>query len=384
MLWAVRRTAVVLAFALAWPAAAGAQEPTLTLKAPKATSYGHRIEFVGRLTPAVPEGRIALFRGKDFVAAGTARRDGTFRIPVRLARPGPFRVGWAGVFSSSVTVRIHPRLQARLIGARVVGLPLRLVARVQPSEAGAIRVQIFRGGRQHFDSRFLRGEARVALGTPDLGTIRVRVTTVPRPGYHQQAEELRAALRPPRLAVGMTSPAVAAITRQLAALNYAVPAIPSTFTTDFLQSVYAFQKVNRLPRTGVVDATFWSRLQTASIPRPRYRQPADHIEVDKTRQVLFVVRGGEVALVSPVSTAGIPGYYTPEGRFAIYRKVAGYDPSPLGVLLNPMYFTGGYAIHGNPSVPPYPASHGCVRVPNFVIFRLFASEPYGETVYVYS
>ena len=62
--------------------------------------------------------------------------------------------------------------------------------------------------------------------------------------------------------------------------------------------------------------------------------------------------------------------------------MTGYDPSPLGVLLNPMYFVGGYAIHGNPSVPPYPASHGCVRVPNFVIYRLFGSEPYGETVYV--
>jgi lipoprotein-anchoring transpeptidase ErfK/SrfK len=89
-------------------------------------------------------------------------------------------------------------------------------------------------------------------------------------------------------------------------------------------------------------------------------------------------------LISPVSTAGIAGYYTPEGRFAIYRKVTGYDTSPLGVLLDPMYFVGGYAIHGNPSVPPYPASHGCVRVPNFVIYRLFGSEPYGETVFVYS
>ena len=64
--------------------------------------------------------------------------------------------------------------------------------------------------------------------------------------------------------------------------------------------------------------------------------------------------------------------------------MTGYDTSPLGVLLDPMYFVGGYAIHGNPSVPPYPASHGCVRVPNFVIYRLFGSEPYGETVYVYS
>jgi lipoprotein-anchoring transpeptidase ErfK/SrfK len=27
------------------------------------------------------------------------------------------------------------------------------------------------------------------------------------------------------------------------------------------------------------------------------------------------------------------------------------------------YFIGGYAIHGYVSVPAYPASHGCLRVP---------------------
>jgi lipoprotein-anchoring transpeptidase ErfK/SrfK len=117
---------------------------------------------------------------------------------------------------------------------------------------------------------------------------------------------------------------------------------------------------------------------------PRFRSPENHLEVDKERQILLVVRGGKVTLVAPVSTAGIAGYYTPVGRFAIGRKIPGYDPSPLGVLYKPMYFYGGYAIHGNPSVPPYPASHGCVRVPNFVIDRLFETEPYGETVYVYN
>jgi lipoprotein-anchoring transpeptidase ErfK/SrfK len=177
---------------------------------------------------------------------------------------------------------------------------------------------------------------------------------------------------------------VTELARQLAALHYVVPSFSSTFGDDFVQRVYAFQKVQGLERTGSVDAAFWTKLGNPRIPAPRYSQPADHIEVDKTHQVLYVVRDGKIALISPVSTAGIAGYYTPEGRFAIYRKVTGYDPSPLGVLLDPMYFVGGYAIHGNPSVPPYPASHGCVRVPNFVIYRLFGSEPYGETVYVYS
>jgi len=176
--------------------------------------------------------------------------------------------------------------------------------------------------------------------------------------------------------------ACAAPTEWLEHLGLA-PSIQQTFDYDVQESVFAFEKVQGLDRTGVVDAAFWSKLADPIVPKPRYASAGDHIEVDKTRQVLFIVRGGAVRLISPVSTAGIPGYFTPVGTFAIFRKVDGYDTSPLGILYKPMYFTGGYAIHGNPSVPPYPASHGCVRVPNFVIERLFTSEPYGETVIVY-
>jgi lipoprotein-anchoring transpeptidase ErfK/SrfK len=42
--------------------------------------------------------------------------------------------------------------------------------------------------------------------------------------------------------------------------------------------------------------------------------------------------------------------------------VDAWDKSPLGQLYRPRYFNGGVAVHGYPSVPAYPASHGCVRV----------------------
>jgi L,D-transpeptidase-like protein/putative peptidoglycan binding protein len=325
---------------------------------------------------------VRLLRGTKFVATGRVRADGSFRIPVRLASPGPFHAAWLGARSNEVTVRIRPRLEAALVGSRIVGAPLRLLAKLDPAAAGLVRVQVIRRGKIGFDARY-PGQARVALGTRELGALQVRITTLPKPGYDSLHRELSTTLRPPTLAIGATSPAVSELARRLAALHYAVPSLSSTFGDDFVQSVYAFQKVQGLERTGTVGATFWMRLENPRVPQSRYREPADHIEIDKTHQVLYLVRNGKIALISPVSTAGIAGYYTPEGRFAIYRKVVGYDPSPLGVLLNPMYFTGGYAIHGNPSVPPYPASHGCIRVPNFVIYRLFSSEPYGETVYVY-
>ena len=108
-----------------------------------------------------------------------------------------------------------------------------------------------------------------------------------------------------------------------------VPSLSSTFGDDFVESVCAFQKVQGLERTGAVDAAFWTRLDNPRDPAARATPSRpNHIEVDKTHQVLYLVRGGKIALISPVSTAGIAGYYTPEGRFAIYRKVAGWDHEP--------------------------------------------------------
>jgi hypothetical protein len=372
----------VLVLLLQPAAGSAASGPSLTLKAPRATHFGHRIDFVGRLTPSVPGASIRLYRGTALVAVSQLRGDGTFRIPVRVGQPGPFRVGSAGTFSPSVTVRIYPLLRVRIVGARVVGKPLAVTARLRPASAGALRIRIVRSGRQTL-VRLARGSQRVRLGTSTVANLSVLVDTRPAHGYAPVSQQVRLSVRPPLLEYGSASPAVAELLRRLAALHYAIPRVQTTFDADVLESVYAFEKVQGLPRTGVADAAFWKRLDDPIVPKPRYAGPAAHIEVDKTRQVLFLVRDGQVVLISPVSTAGIAGYYTPVGRFAIYRKVPGYDPSPLGILYKPMYFVGGYAIHGNPSVPPYPASHGCIRVPNFVIERLYPTQPYGETVYVY-
>ena len=70
---------------------------------------------------------------------------------------------------------------------------------------------------------------------------------------------------------------------------------------------------------------------------------------------------------------------TPVGRWRVYRKVPGWS----WVLWYPMYFLRGFAIHGYPSVPAYPASHGCVRVPMWIAPRLYATNPFGHTVFVY-
>jgi len=145
---------------------------------------------------------------------------------------------------------------------------------------------------------------------------------------------------------------------------------------DDLDAVTAFQKLHGLPRTGTVDARVWRELQRAEIPRARY--PGDHVEVSKGRQVLFLVRNGKVALVVPVST-GATGN-TPLGHWRVYSRVPGYNAK---AMYYSSFFVGGFAIHGYASVPPYPASHGCVRIPLWVAYRVFSLIDYGTAVYIY-
>jgi lipoprotein-anchoring transpeptidase ErfK/SrfK len=94
--------------------------------------------------------------------------------------------------------------------------------------------------------------------------------------------------------------------------------------------------------------------------------------------VLFEVESGRVTKVVHVST-GATGN-TPVGRWHVYSKVPGFLPS--GMYYS-SFFLRGFAIHGYHSVPSYPASHGCVRVPIWIAPRLFAENSYGETIYVY-
>jgi lipoprotein-anchoring transpeptidase ErfK/SrfK len=117
-------------------------------------------------------------------------------------------------------------------------------------------------------------------------------------------------------------------------------------------------------------------LLAAHTPRARY--PGDHAEIDKTRQVLFLVRGGKVALIVATST-GATGN-TPVGLWHVYRKVTGFD----WVLYYPNYFLRGFAVHGYPDVPPYPASHGCARIPMWIATTIYAQIGYGSAIYVYA
>jgi lipoprotein-anchoring transpeptidase ErfK/SrfK len=145
-------------------------------------------------------------------------------------------------------------------------------------------------------------------------------------------------------------------------------------------ALIAFQKIEDRKRTGVLTREELEALRVAQEPQA-LEIGYPHIEVDLHRQVLFVVDVAGVPLrILPISSGSGEFFteggetrqaITPTGRFKIYRKIEGWRKSPLGSLYYPNYFYYGVAIHGNPSVPAHPASHGCIRIPMFAA-RVFS------------
>ena len=141
-------------------------------------------------------------------------------------------------------------------------------------------------------------------------------------------------------------------------------------------------------RSGLTPALVGSIMGHTSLPRPN--RP-DGIYVSKTCQMLFQVVNHSFRRVVWAST-GAPGYDTPNGTGAIFRKLRGPVESTLypgAFMYNPMFFfpdRPAIALHGSVSndlVEPYPASHGCVRVWRPQIWKMWKESPLGTLVKVY-
>ena len=157
-------------------------------------------------------------------------------------------------------------------------------------------------------------------------------------------------------------------------------------------ALIAFQKIEGRTRTGVLTLEELEALRVAQSPQV-LETGYPHIEIDLHRQVLFVidVPGADLRIL-PVSSGSGEFFteggetrraITPTGRFKVYRKIEGWRKSPLGLLYYPNYIYGGVAIHGNPSVPAYPASHGCIRIPMFAAREFSEIATIGMVVIVY-
>ena len=153
-----------------------------------------------------------------------------------------------------------------------------------------------------------------------------------------------------------------------------------------------FQKWERRKATGRLTRDDYNAILNAEAPRPR-DEGYKHVEVDLDRQLLVLTDDeGTITKILPVSTGSNKRYrekkmsglaYTPRGRFRIYAKLYGWRKSPLGLLYYPNYFSDGLAIHGNPSVPNTPQSHGCIRIPMSAAAPMSKALPVGTIILIY-
>ena len=179
---------------------------------------------------------------------------------------------------------------------------------------------------------------------------------------------------------------------RLAEMGYGTGPVDGVIDDLTRNALIAFQKWEGRRVSGSMGRADFEVIMMAAAPRAKdagYR----HVEVDLDRQVLLLTDdNGAVMRILPVSSGSNRQYhektmsglaYTPRGRFRIEAKISGWRKSPLGLLYYPNYFNGGLAIHGNPSVPQTPQSHGCIRIPMSAAVEMSGLLPLGTIVLIY-
>ncbi len=279
----------------------------------------------------------------------------------------------------------------RVGGARstaLVGARLRVRGAAPAFVPGeTVVVRFFVAGRK-------RASRRVALqpGARGGGAIRLSYTPT-RPGplsirvAHDASPALGAFVAtartvdvlPRRVTRRSGGASIRALQRRLRRLGY-VTGSPGRFDGRTARAVLAFRKVTGMARTTSASGTVMRALARG---RGRFaiRSPGQgrHIEADLSRQVIALIEGGRVRRIYPISS-GAPSTPTVLGTFKVYRKDPGTNA--LG-MVHSAYFIRGYATHGYKSVPIFPASHGCLRVPVPDALRLFNWIKIGTPVVVY-
>lgn len=381
---------VLIAVAMLTVAPAARAAATLSIDASSSNvRYGSSVTLTGLATPAgaasepvVVAVRVSGGAWTDLATVATAADgSGAWSFTTIPGRNVSYRVHTADgtVTSDSVDVTVTPRVLLRAFGRARAFHPLTVRATVVPrTYAGSVRVQLD-GANTTTTTRIIRihgGSGRATLTPLGAGRLRLRgATTNARWATATAAISFTASGR--TLKLGATGPEVRGLQQRLARLGFLTPGSGSRYTFAASEVTLAFQKAYGLPRTYVWGSREWRRLATLRRgPRPRYTDGnAVHVEVDKTRQLLFVARGSNVLGIFAVST-GATGN-TPEGSFRIYQRGGSY-------LYLFMAFHGNFGIHGYVPVPAYPASHGCVREPNWAAPFTWKHTRIGTKVMVYA
>lgn len=368
--------------ALASPAAAAADTVTLEADATR-VRFGESVTLSGAVDPA-DEGPVTIVEvatGDPVAGPVASAPDGGYEVSFVPERNVRLRAEWNGVQSDPLWVRVRPIVRAR-IGRVLLFGRTKVAGRVRPAVPGAkIEVSLRRGSKTVARRKVsLDGDGRFSTRLPVKKPGRYRGRAV---FEHEDLLRSTATTRSrktplPSLGQGSSGEIVKLLEQRLRSLGYYLRGINRGFDHRTGDALVAFHKVQGMSRVRSVRAATWRKLASPIRPRPRARRPSFHVEIDQTKQVLYVIRDGKVSEIVHTSTGA--GGATRDGVFRVHRKIAGFSP---GRLYYPSYFDGLRAVHGWPEVPTYPASHGCARVPYWTAIHLHNVMPYGTVVRVY-
>lgn len=259
---------------------------------------------------------------------------------------------------------------------------IKVQGRLEPVVAGQ-RVEIrFTRGRRVLAKRTVAvrdGAFSLRRRVRWTGDLRVRAVHKASPEVGRAASpRIRFLAVRPKAGPGSRGAVVRVLQRSLRRMRYAAR-LTGVYDSATADAVMAWRKVNGRRRVwsagrGVVRAIAARR----GAYRVRHRVRGNHAEADLSRQIMALVERGKLHRVYHVSS-GAPSTPTIRGRFSVYRKDPGTNS--LG-MVHSTYFRGGYAVHGYKSVPTYPASHGCLRVPIRDAWAIYNWFGHGDRVIV--
>jgi L,D-transpeptidase catalytic domain/Putative peptidoglycan binding domain len=260
------------------------------------------------------------------------------------------------------------------------GQTITVEGRLRPYADGLVARVAIRRGKRVNRTRATVGRSR------DVGRFIVRFKARRTGTYTVSArvgelQSKRLALRTvnPRAGLGSRGVKVRLLQNGLRRLGYAVPR-GGHFGRGTARAVLAFRKTNSMARNGYASRRIYAKLfRGAGGFKLRYPKGGKHVEFDWSRQVLVLAQGGRVVAAYHASS-GKASTPTVFGTFRFYRGQPGTNA--LG-MVHSRYFIRGYAIHGYPSVPTFPASHGCIRVPIPNSRAIYDWINLGDRIFVY-
>ncbi|WP_132651203.1 L,D-transpeptidase family protein [Rhizobium sp. BK418] len=127
-------------------------------------------------------------------------------------------------------------------------------------------------------------------------------------------------------------------------------------------------------------------LSATALVHPAYAADPRTLQifVSKDKQSLAVYDGAEIVATSKISS-GKDGHTTPSGIFSViekqkYHESNIYSNAPMPFMQRLTW--SGIALHESNSVPRYPASHGCVRMPGDFAKSLYKMTEMGVPVII--